>query len=42
MGRPELQYLKQVTRNTAGDSYTAVNRTAYNNSRWKAASRSED
>jgi len=37
VGRPRLQYLKQVARNTAADSYTAMERTACNNSRWKAA-----
>jgi hypothetical protein len=36
VGRPRLQYLKQVTRNTAADSYTAVKRMTCNNSRWKA------
>jgi len=35
--RPRLQYLKQVARNTAADSYTAMKRMACNNSRWKAA-----
>jgi hypothetical protein len=30
VGRPRLQYLKQVTRNTAADSCTAVKRMAYN------------
>ena len=39
MGRPQLQYLKQVTRNTSADSsYTAMERMACNSSRWKAAS----
>jgi hypothetical protein len=42
MGRPGLQYLKQVARNTAADSYTAVKRVACNNSRWKAANQSKD
>jgi hypothetical protein len=37
VGRPRLQYLKQVTRNTGADSYTAMKRMACNNSRWKAA-----
>jgi hypothetical protein len=42
MGRPRLQYLWQVTRNTAADSYTAMERMACNNSRWKAATQSKD
>jgi hypothetical protein len=42
MGRPRLQYLKQVARNTAADSYTTVKRMACNNSRWEAANQSED
>jgi len=42
VGRPRLQYLKQVARNTADDSYTAVDRTACNSSRWKAANQSKD
>jgi len=33
VGRPQLQYLKQVARNTAADSYTAVKRMACNNYR---------
>jgi hypothetical protein len=37
VGRPRLQYLKQVASNTAADSYTAMERMACNNSRWKAA-----
>jgi hypothetical protein len=37
MGRPRLQYLKQVTRNIGADSYTAMERIACNKSRWKAA-----
>jgi len=37
VGRPRPQYLKQVARNTAADSYTAMNRMACNNSRRKAA-----
>jgi len=28
VGRPRLQYLKQVARNTAADSYTAMERMA--------------
>jgi len=42
VGRPGLQYLKQVARNTAADSYTAMERMACNRSRWKAANRSKD
>jgi len=42
VGRPGLQYLKQVTRNTAADSYTAMKRMACNNSIWKAANQSKD
>jgi len=42
MGRPRLQYLKQVSRNTGADSYTAMKRMACNSSRWKAANQSED
>ena len=38
VGRPRLQYLKQIVRNT---SYTAMKRMACNNSRWKAASQSK-
>jgi len=42
MERPLLQYLKQVARNTAADSYTAMKRMACNNSRWKTAKQSKD
>jgi len=42
VGRPRLQYLKQVARNTATDSYTAMNRVACSNYRWTAANQSED
>ena len=42
VGRPRLQYLKQVSRNTGADSYTAMKRMACNKSRWKAANYSED
>jgi len=42
MGRPRLQYLKQVARNTGADSYTEMKRMACNNSRWKAANQSKD
>jgi len=41
VGRPQLQYLKQVARNTGADSYTAVERMACNNYGWKAASQSK-
>ena len=37
VGRPGLQYLKQVARNTAADSYRAMERMAYDSCRWKAA-----
>ena len=42
MGRPGLQYLKPVTRNTAADSYSAMKRVACNSPRWKAAKQSKD
>jgi allophanate hydrolase subunit 2 len=42
MGRPRLQHLKQVARNTRADRYTAMNRMAFSNSRWKAANQSND
>ena len=42
VGRPGLQYLKQVDRNTAADSYTAMERMACNRSRWVVANRSKD
>jgi len=42
VGRPQLQYLKQVAGNTGADSYTAVKGMACNNSRWKAANQSKD
>ena len=42
VGRPRLQYLKQVARNREADSYTAMKRMACNKSRWKAASQSKD
>ena len=42
VGRPRLQYLKQVARNTGADSYTAMKRMARNKSRWKAANQSKD
>jgi hypothetical protein len=37
VGRPPLQHSKQVARNIDADSYTAMERMACNNSRWKAA-----
>jgi len=37
VGRPRLQYLKQVARNRGADRYTTMKRMACNNSRWKAA-----
>jgi hypothetical protein len=42
MGRPRLQYLKQVARNIGADSYTAMKRMACNKSRRKAANQSKD
>jgi hypothetical protein len=39
--RPRLQYLKQIARNTAADSYTAMKRMACKKSRWKAANQSK-
>jgi porphobilinogen deaminase len=42
VGRPRLQYLKQVARNTGADSYTTMKRMACNNFRWKAANQSKD
>jgi hypothetical protein len=42
VGRPQLQCLKQVTRNTEADSYTAMKRMACNKSRWKAFNQSKD
>ena len=42
MGRPRLQYLKQIARNTGADSYTAMKRMACNNCRWKAANQSKN
>jgi len=40
VGRAGLQYLKQVDRNTAADSYTAMGRMACISCRWKAADQS--
>jgi hypothetical protein len=42
VGRPRLQYLKQVARSIGADSYTAMERMACNKSRWKAANQSKD
>jgi hypothetical protein len=42
VGRPRIQYLKQVARNTGADRYTAKKRMACNSSRWKAANQSKD
>ena len=42
VGRPRLQYLKQVARNTGADSYPAMKGMACNKSRWKAANQSKD
>jgi hypothetical protein len=42
VGRPRLQYLKQVASNTGADSYTVMKRTACNKSRWKAANQSKE
>jgi hypothetical protein len=42
VGRPRLQYLKQVARNTRADSYTTMKRMVCNYSKWKAANHSKD
>jgi len=42
VGRSRLRYLKQVARNAAANSYTAMKRVACNNYRWRAANQSED
>jgi len=42
VGRPRLKHLKQLARNTAADSYTAMKRMACSNYRWKAANQSKD
>ena len=42
VGRLGLQYLKQVTRNTGADCYTAMERIYCNDSRWKAANQPKD
>jgi len=41
VGRPQPQYLEQVARNTAADSYTAMKRMDCNKSRWKVANQSK-
>ena len=42
MGRPRLQYLKQVARNTAADSHTAMKIMACNKSGLKDSNQSKD
>jgi len=42
VGRPGLQYLKQVAINTTADSYIAMRRMACNKCRRKAANQSND
>jgi len=42
VGRPRLQYSKQDSRNTAADSYRAMERMACSSCRWKADSQSKD
>jgi hypothetical protein len=42
MGRPRLQYLKQVARNIGADSCVTMKRIACNKYRWKAAKQSKD
>jgi hypothetical protein len=42
VGRPRLQYLKQVVRNTVAESYTTMKRMACNKYRLKAANQSKD
>jgi hypothetical protein len=41
VGRPRLQYVKQVARKTGADSHTAMKTMACNNSRWKATKQSK-
>jgi len=41
VGRPRLQFSKQVARNTRADSYRAMKSMACNNSRWKADNQSK-
>jgi hypothetical protein len=40
-GKPRLMHLKEVARITTADSYTAMKRLDYNNSRWTAANQSK-
>jgi hypothetical protein len=42
VGRPRLQHLKQVARNTGADSCTVMKRMACSNFRCKAANQSKD
>ena len=42
VGRPRLRYLKQVARNTAADSYTAMKIMACNSCRWKVANQTKE
>jgi len=42
MGRPRLQYLKQVARNIEAEGYTTMERIACKKSRWKAANQSKN
>ena len=42
VGRPGLQYLKQVDRNRAADRYRAMGRVACNSCRWKGDKQSEE
>jgi len=42
VGRPRLQYLKQVARNTEADSYTAMERMVCSKARWKIVNHSKD
>jgi hypothetical protein len=42
MGRPRLQFLKQVARDIGADSYTTMKRIACSKSGWKAANQSKD
>ena len=42
MGRPWLQCLKLVAKNTGTDSYTAIKLMTCSNSTWKAANQSKD
>jgi hypothetical protein len=42
VGRPRLQFLKQIARNTGTGGYKKMERMACNKSIWKAANQSED